>query len=100
LVANRDAGVTQDFATFVVDATDADAPALATVWYGDRKAGLVLSGGYGHRTETSIALYVVDTDYLAAGTQVEIDIYGERRPASLTETPALYDPLSENCDRR
>ncbi|MDD9903229.1 MAG: FAD-dependent oxidoreductase [Rhodospirillaceae bacterium] len=95
LMANRDAGVTQDFATFVVDATDADAPALSTVWDGDRKAGLVLSGGYGHRTEKSIALCVVDNAYLASGTQVEIDIYGERRSATLADTPALYDPRSE-----
>ena len=55
LMANRDAGVTQDFATFVVDAAEADAPALSTVWDGDRKAGLVLSGGCGHRTKKSIA---------------------------------------------
>ena len=55
LMANRDAGVTQDFTTFVVDATEADAPALSTVWDGDRKAGLVLSGGCGHRTKKSIA---------------------------------------------
>ena len=83
------------FGAFLVDADGADTPPLATVWHGAERIGLALSGGYGHRTGRSIALCVVENAYLTPGTAVEIEIYGQRRPAIAADSPAVYDPTSE-----
>ena len=68
-----------------------DAVPLSTVFQDDRPVGLVTSGGYGHRTGQSIALAVIDRDAAAAGTALEVEIVGVRRPAVVSGA-ALYDP--------
>ncbi len=87
----RQAGSPEQFAILTVDADPCDAPYLATVWNGVARVGLVTSGGYGHRVGKSIALSVVRTDCAAPGTALEVDIYGERRPA-IVEAGPHYDP--------
>ena len=52
------------------------------------------SGGYGHRIEKSIALVTIDTDCAAEGTEVEVEVLGERRKAVVAREP-LYDPENE-----
>lgn len=94
LVASRDKGVETGFVTMVVDDGPADAVYLSTVFDGDKRVGLVLSGGYGHRTGKSIALCAVDKAYLAEGTSLEIEILGVRRPATVSAND-LYDPQNE-----
>ena len=44
-----------------------------------------------HRLRRSIALAYVRTDLSAPGTQLEVEILGERRPAVVAREP-LYDP--------
>lgn len=95
LITEHATGTTKRFACFTLASKDADAPALSTVWAGDKRVGLTLSGGYGHRTGKSIALCVVDAAYADAGSEVEIDIYGDRRPAVAIAGTALYDPESK-----
>ena len=88
----RDAGgPAQTFATLTVRSPDCDAPYLATVWAGDERVGLVTSGNYGHRTEQSIALAVVDAASAAEGTALEVEIFGERFPAVVQAEGPLYD---------
>lgn len=95
LIAERDKGVSRRFTCFTVGATNTDAPPLSTVWAGDKQVGLTLSGGFGHRTGQSIALCMVDAAYAAAGSKVEIEIFGDRCPAVAAESTSLYDPKSE-----
>ncbi len=47
------------------------------------------SGGYGHVVQKSIALAYLPPQLINDG--VKIEIFGERRPTTLT-TQALYDP--------
>ena len=49
-----------------------------------------MAGGYGHVVGKSIALAYLPTE-LAAGTELEVEILGERRPARVVSQP-LYDP--------
>jgi len=85
------AGPKERFVPLLVDAKDADAAAVSVVYRGSEMVGLVTSGGYGYRLNRSIALAYVRTDLSAPGTQLEVEILGERRPAVVAREP-LYDP--------
>lgn len=95
ILQEKQAGVKERFAPLIVDADGLDAPYLATVWKGDERVGLVTSGGYGHRIDKSIALATIRTDLVAPGTEVEIEIFGDRRRAVVQEDAPLYDANNE-----
>jgi dimethylglycine dehydrogenase len=84
-------GSRERFVPLLVDAGDADAAAVAIVFRGDERVGLVTSGGYGYRLKRSIALGYIRTELAAPGTELEIEILGERRRAVVGREP-LYDP--------
>jgi dimethylglycine dehydrogenase len=56
--------------------------------------GWVTSGGYAHCSARSLALGYVPADLAAAGTEFEIEIIGQRRPARLLTEP-VFDPAGE-----
>jgi len=85
------AGLPERFVPLVVEARDADAAPVSIVYRGAQAVGLVTSGGYGHRLKQSIALAYVRTDLTAPGTELEVEILGERRRAVVGREP-LYDP--------
>jgi dimethylglycine dehydrogenase len=85
------AGPRERFVPLLVDATDADAAAVSIVFKGDEQVGLVTSGGYGYRLKQSIALAYVRTDMAVPGTELTVEILGERRRAVVAVEP-LYDP--------
>ena len=92
LVEEARAGPKERLVPLVLDeAGDADAPACATVWQGDSRAGLVTSGGFGHSLERSIALAYLRADLARPGTRLEIEILGERRGATVVQEP-IHDP--------
>ena len=92
LTAERDAGVKKQFVTLVVDAEGCDAPYMSTIWKGDEVVGETTSGGWGYRTQQSIALGMLRSDLLEAGTQVEVEIYGKRYAATVQADQPLWDP--------
>jgi dimethylglycine dehydrogenase len=75
---------------FEVAATDADASGDEPIWHEGKVVGWVTSGGYGHGVHKSLALGYVPTA-LAAQNNFEIEIIGERRPATRLSAPA-FDP--------
>jgi dimethylglycine dehydrogenase len=79
------------FVPLLVDARDADAAPVSIVYRGRDAVGLITSGGYGYRLNCSIALGYVRTDLTTPGTQLEVEILGERRRAIVAREP-LYDP--------
>jgi len=83
------------FATLVVEAGDADAPYMATLWSGNEVVGEVTSGGFGHRICKSIALCMLRADLAIAGTEIEVEIYGRRCKATVQPEGPLYDPKNE-----
>ena len=98
LLRERENGPAKRFATMVVDAGECDAPYMSTVWDGDEKVGEVTSGGWGYRVERSIALGIVRTDLAEPGTALDVEIYGDRRPAVVQPDAALWD--AENARLR
>ncbi|HHZ09166.1 MAG TPA: FAD-dependent oxidoreductase [Rhizobiales bacterium] len=89
----RQQGVRKRFATLVIDNPGpCDAPYMSTVWHDGAIVGETLSGGWGHRVDRSIALGMVRADLAEPGTEVEIEIFGERFPATVQEDRPLWDP--------
>jgi len=90
-LAERDNPPARKLATLVVDADDADVQGDEPIFRGDEIVGFVTSGGYAHYVEKSVALGFVPRDLRAEGEQFQIEILGERRPATVITQP-LFDP--------
>ena len=80
--------------TFVVEAKDADAWADEPIWYNGDVVGFLTSGGYAHFAQKSVAMGFVPTPLVCPKLNVEIEIVGERCPASLIAKP-LFDRESK-----
>jgi dimethylglycine dehydrogenase len=85
------AGPRERFVPLLVDAADADAAPVSIVYQRDSAVGLVTSGGYGYRLRQSIALAYVRADLARSGTELEVEILGNRHRAVVAREP-LYDP--------
>jgi len=85
------AGVAERFVPLLVEERAADAAPVSIVWRGDERVGLVTSGGYGYRLKRSIALAYVRRDLSEPGTELAVEILGERCRAIVGREP-LYDP--------
>ena len=85
-------GVTRRFATMIVEAGDCDAPYMSTVWKNGEVVGETTSGVWGYRVGASIALGMVRADCAEPGTGLEVEIYGERRKATVQPDQPLWDP--------
>jgi len=83
------------FVTLVVDADDCDAPYMSTLWYDDEVVGETTSGAWGYRVNASIALGMVRVDLAVPGTELEVEIYGQRHRAVVQEDQPLWDPANE-----
>ncbi|NSX55492.1 GcvT family protein [Parasulfitobacter algicola] len=75
---------------FEVDANDADVVAYEPIFLDGNVVGFCTSGGYAHWPEKSIAMGFVPTDHANAGLNVQIEILGEMRDATLITEP-LFD---------
>ena len=88
-------GSKKTFTTLIVDAGEQDAPYMSTIWHNGEIVGEVTSGDYGYRVDASIALGLIRPDLNTAGTEVEINIYGELRKAVVQADQPLWDPQNE-----
>ncbi len=95
LQAEKQQGSKKRFVTLIVDAGDADAPYMSTIWHNGQIIGETTSGAWGYRVNASIALGMMRSDLAIEGTEVEIEIYGERRRATVQADAPLWDPENE-----
>ena len=77
--------------SFAIDAGDADVLGDEPIWHGGKVIGWITSGGYGHRIDRSLAQGYVPREYAAQERTFEVEILGERRPATVLSEPPL-DP--------
>ena len=91
ILAERKTPPEKRLATLAVDADDADCWGREPVFANGETVGRVTSGGFGFRTETSLAVALLPAKLAAPGTELETDILGRRRPARTVADP-LYDP--------
>jgi len=93
-IAERASPPERRLASFVVEAADADVWADEPIWRDGEVVGFVTSGGYAHFVEKSVAFGFVPRSMIEEGARFEIEILGERRPATLYTEP-LFDPAGE-----
>jgi dimethylglycine dehydrogenase len=92
LLQQQAAGPSERLVPLILDeAGEADALAGAPVLKDGAVVGLVSSGGFGYRTQRSLALAYLRSDLARPGERVLIEILGELRPAAVGKGP-LYDP--------
>ena len=88
-------GVKKSFVTLIVDAGDADAPYMSCIWNGDEIVGETTSGAWGYRVNASVALGMVRSDLAVPGTELEVEIYGQKCKAVVQPDQPLWDPENE-----
>ena len=82
------------FVTLIVEAGEADAPYMSCIWKDGEIVGETTSGDYGYRVDASIALGMLRRDLALPGTEVEVEIYGEKCRAIVQEDQPLWDPTN------
>jgi dimethylglycine dehydrogenase len=92
LLAEKQRGVKKRFAPLIVEAGAADAPYMSTIWHEGRIVGETTSGAWGYRVNASVALAMLRADLAVPGTKLEVEIYGERFPATVQPDAPLWDP--------
>jgi dimethylglycine dehydrogenase len=95
LLHERQQGVAKRFVTLLVDADEADAPYMSTLWQDEQVVGETTSGAWGYRVNASIALGMLRADLATPGTEVKVDIYGTRCRAIVQPDRPLWDPDNE-----
>jgi len=95
LLSEKQRGAGKRFVTLVVEAGECDAPYMSTIWKRGEIAGETLSGGFGHRVDKSLALGMVRSDLAEPGTELEVEIFGERFKAIVQPEQAVWDPANE-----
>jgi len=94
LLRQREAGVERLLSCLVVETDGMEPHGYEPVRSEDEIVGYVASGGYGHTVEAVIAFTYLPVELAVAGTKLEVELLGERRPAHVVEQP-LYDPQNE-----
>jgi glycine cleavage system aminomethyltransferase T len=64
------------------------------IFAGGERAGYVTSANYGYAVDRSIAYGYLPVGLARPGERVEIQYFGRRYPATVSEEP-LYDPAGE-----
>lgn len=95
LIAEKARGSAYRFVPMILDQDgDADAPFCASVFSGEKRIGIITSGGWSFTLNKSVALAYVRPEFEAAGTKVEIEIFGTRKSATIGLEP-LFDPKND-----
>jgi dimethylglycine dehydrogenase len=92
LLAEKQQGRKKAFVTLIIDAGEADAPYMSTIWHDGGIVGETTSGAWGYRVNASVALAMVRADLAVPGTELEVEIYGERCKAVVQPDAPLWDP--------
>lgn len=90
LQQQKDAGLKHKLVLLEIDSTDIDAAnGMEPVYANGKVVGQCSSGGYGHRTQKSLALAYINTDALEA--ELTVKILGNIFAAKIT-SGCIYDP--------
>src|SRR6056297_1992400 len=95
LLAEQQRGPAKRFVPLIVEAQEADAPYMSTVWHDGQIVGETTSGAWGYRVDASVALAMIRPDLARPGTDLEVEIYGERRPATVQPDGPVWDAENE-----
>ncbi|MEO1106933.1 MAG: FAD-dependent oxidoreductase [Pseudomonadota bacterium] len=94
ILNEKQQGVKKSFVTLTVEAGECDAPYMSCIWQGDQIVGETTSGAWGYRVGKSIALGMVKTDAANPGTELQVEIYGQKYRAVVEQDQPLWDPAN------
>ena len=97
LVAQREAGVPQDFVTLEIEADDADPWGNEPIYDGEAMVGRATSGAYGHTVGKSLALGYVARDHAVRGRRLAVEILGERKARRGSSPTRRWTPPTSGC---
>ncbi len=80
-------------AYLAIDSDVADVHASDAVYADGEPVGLITTGAYGHHVQQSLAFAYLSPRHAVPGTELEVRVVGELRPARVLGQPA-YDPTS------
>ena len=92
LLKEKQEGSKKRFVILRVKANGFDAPYMSTLWHDNKIVGETTSGAWGYRVNHSIALGMLHVDLCDPGTQIEVEIYGDRFAATVQDNKPLWDP--------
>jgi len=92
LLAEKQRGVAQRFATLVMEHHASDAPYMSPIYSGDDVVGAVTSCAMGYRSGRIVVLAMLNVDLHDVGTQVEINVFGDRVKATVQADQPVWDP--------
>jgi dimethylglycine dehydrogenase len=95
LEREKQRGVQKRFVTLTVDADGFDPPYMSTLWQDGTVVGETTSAGWGFRTDRCVALGMLRADLSTPGTRIEVEVFGERLPATVQPDAPLWDPTNE-----
>ena len=95
LEREKQRGVAKLFVTLTVEADGFDPPYMSTLWAEGTVVGETTSAGWGFRVGGCLALGMLRADLTAPGTRVEVEVFGERIPATVQPDAPLWDPKNE-----
>ena len=95
MLAEKEAGPSRRFVLLQVQAGECDAPYMSTLWHQGEIVGETTSGAWGYRVNHSVALGMLRADLAVAGTEIEVEIYGQRHSAVVQPDGALWDPKNQ-----
>jgi dimethylglycine dehydrogenase len=95
LEAEKQRGVSKRFVLLTVEPGDADPPYMSTLWHDGQVVGETTSGYFGHRTGQCIALGMLRADLATPGAEIEVEVFGEKRRATVQPDAPLWDPTNE-----
>jgi dimethylglycine dehydrogenase len=91
----RQQGVAKRFVVLRTEPRPWDAPYMSSIWSDGRIVGETTSAAWGYRVGGPVALGMLRTELTAPGTRVEVEMFGERVPATVTGDGPLWDPANE-----
>jgi dimethylglycine dehydrogenase len=95
LQAEKQRGASKRFVTLTVEPADTDPPYMSTLWHDGEVVGETTSAAWGHRAQACVALAMLRTDLATPGTAIEVEVFGDRRPATVQPDAPLWDPRNE-----
>jgi dimethylglycine dehydrogenase len=68
---------------------------MSTLWQNGTVVGETTSAYWGHRVGACVALGMLRADLAEPGTELEIEVFGTRYPATVRGDGAIWDPTNE-----
>ncbi|MCB1355231.1 MAG: GcvT family protein [Maritimibacter sp.] len=98
LVAERAAGPARRFVSLIVEGAGQEPRAMSTVRHAGEAVGAVTSAAWGYRVGASVAHAAIRADLAVAGTELEVEVFGQVCRARVQAPGPLWDP--ENARMR